>query len=244
MIDIPVFDIKGKQVDSLKLDEALLGGEINLDLLKQAYVRYHANQRQGTSATKGRGQVEGSTRKLYKQKHTGNARRGSIRANIMKGGGRGHSKKPHSFRRDMPDKMRRLANRNALLAKARDGEIKLLDKLAFEKPSTKQFAGLLETLKIDRSCLLALSDTRTHQARSASNLDQVSVSRVDQINVFSLLSHRFLLAEKAALQNWIDQAKTGSGSNGHSDTKASEAGNGRAARTTRKPAAPKKKEAR
>lgn len=207
MIDIPVFDIRGKQVDSLKLDEALLGGEINLDLLKQAYVRYHANLRQGTSATKGRGQVEGSTRKLYKQKHTGNARRGSIRSNIMRGGGRGHSKKPHSFRRDMPDKMRRLANRNALLAKAKDGEIKLLDKLSFDKPSTKQFAGLLDALKIDRSCLLALADTRTHQARSAGNLHHVSVSRVDQINVFSLLSHRYLLTEKAALQGWLDKAK-------------------------------------
>ena len=208
MIDIPVFNLQGTQVDSLQLDEALLGGEVRPELLKQAYVRYHANKRLGTSATKNRSRVEGSTRKLYKQKHTGNARRGAIRTNIMKGGGRGHGKRPHSWRLEMPDKMRRLANRNALLAKAVDGEIKLIDKLSFDKPSTKQFSGLLESLKIDRSCLIALADTRTQQARSATNLDQVSLTHVDQLNAFNLLSHRFLLAEKAALQGWLDRAKT------------------------------------
>lgn len=206
MIDIPVYDIQGKQVSSLQVDEALLGGEVRLGLLKQAYVRYHANMRQGTAATKNRSRVEGSTRKLYKQKHTGNARRGSIRTNIMKGGGRGHGKVPHSWRIDMPDKMRRLANRNALLAKAVDGEIKLVDKLAFAKPSTKQFADLLEILKIDRSCLVALADTRGAHAKSAANLDDVKVANVKQLNVFNLLNHRYLLAEKSALEGVLAQA--------------------------------------
>jgi large subunit ribosomal protein L4 len=210
MIEIPVYDAQGTQVGSLQVDEKQLGGELRPGLLKQAYVRYHANKRLGTSKTKARHDVEGSTRKLYKQKHTGNARRGSIRTVIMKGGGRGHGKVPHSWRLDMPLKMRRLANRNALLAKAVDGEIKLLDKLAFDKPSTKQFAGLLDALKIDRSCLLALADTRSNEARSAANLDQVTLTRIDQLNAFDLLSHRYLLAEKAALQGWLDRPAAGS----------------------------------
>jgi large subunit ribosomal protein L4 len=206
MIEIPVYNLKGEQVDVLKVDTDLLGGEVRPGLLKQAYVRYHANARLGTSKTKGRGEIEGSTKKLYKQKHTGNARRGAIRTNIMKGGGRGHSKKPRSFRQDMPDKMRKLANRNALLAKAVDNEIKLIDALSFTKPSTKEFATLLETLKIDRSVLVALGDTRTSEAKSAKNLDQVSLTLIDQINVFDLLNHRFFLAEKSALAGWIQRA--------------------------------------
>lgn len=206
MIEIPVYDAQGKQVDTLKVDEALLGGEVRPGLLKQAYVRYHANQRLGTSKTKGRHDVEGSTKKLYKQKHTGNARRGSIRTNIMRGGGRAHGKVPHSWRQDMPAKMRRLANRNALLAKAVDKEVKVVDKFSADKPSAKQFTSLLEALQINRSCLLALSDTRSNQAKSAANIDGVSIAQIDQINAFNLLSNRFLLTEKAALQGWLDRA--------------------------------------
>jgi large subunit ribosomal protein L4 len=207
MIDIPVYDIQGNKVDSLQVDEALLGGEVRHGLLKQAYVRIHANQRLGTSATKNRARTEGSTKKLYKQKHTGNARRGAIRTNIMKGGGRAHGKIPHSWRQDMPTKMRRLANRNAVLAKAVDSEIKLINDLsAFSKPSTKAFNNVLTALKIDRSCLFALASTLSPAAKSAANLDQITITRIDQINVFDLLNHRYLLTDKATFQTWIDLA--------------------------------------
>jgi large subunit ribosomal protein L4 len=206
MIEIPVFNSDGQQVDTFKLDTEALGGEVRLPLLKQAYVRIHADQRQGTSATKNRARTEGSTRKLYKQKHTGNARRGSIRTAIMRGGGRGHGKVPHSWRKDMPDKMRRLANRNAILAKAVDGEIKLVDHLSFAKPNTKQFAHLLQALKIERSCLLAVPDTRGNEARSAGNLADISVSRIEQLNVFDLLNHRFLLTDKPTFEKYLERA--------------------------------------
>ena len=118
MIEIPVHNAKGKQVDSLQIDERLLGGELRPVLLKQAYVHFHANRRQGSAATRNRSQVEGSTRKLYRQKGTGNARRGPSGTNIMRGGGHAFAKKAKSWRQQMPKKMRRLANRNALLAKA------------------------------------------------------------------------------------------------------------------------------
>jgi len=211
MIQIPVHNSNGDQVGTLDVDEQLLGGEVRYELLKQAYVRYHANRRQGTVATRNRSRVEGSTRKLYKQKHTGNARRGAIRTNIMRGGGVAHGKVPHSWRLDMPAKMRRLANRNALLAKLIDGEVRLVESFGFDKPNTKAFAGLLQALKIDRSVLLAVPSTTGFEAKSAANLDGVTLTQVDRLNAFDMLNHRYLLADKATLQAWIDRAAVKAG---------------------------------
>jgi large subunit ribosomal protein L4 len=206
MIQIPVHNSQGQQVDTLQIDEKLLGGEVRPVLLKQAYVRYHANQRLGAAKTKNRSETAYSTRKLYKQKGTGNARRGSAGTNLMRHGGHGHAKRPRSWRLDMPIKMRRLANRNALLAKAVDGEIRLLDKISFDKPSTQEFTNLLAALKIDRSCLVALTNAAGHEASSARNINQVTVTLVDRLNAFDLLNHRYLLADKPTLQSWLTRA--------------------------------------
>ncbi len=203
MIQIPVHNASGKQVGALDLDEQLLGGEVRFGLLKQAYVRYHANRRQGTAKTKSRGETAFSTRKLYRQKGTGNARRGSAGTNIMRSGGHGFAKRTRSFRQAMPAKMRRLANRNALLAKALDNELKLIDGVAYDKPSTKQFKTLLASLQVDRSCLVALADTRGNEAKSASNLENVSLTRVDRLNAFDVLNHRYLVADKAAFEAYL-----------------------------------------
>ena len=206
MIEIPVHNEQGEQVDSLQLDEQLLGGEVRPILLKQAYVRFHADRRLGTARTKSRAETAYSTRKMFRQKGSGNARRGAAGTNVMRHGGQAFAKRPRDFRQRMPDRMRRLANRNALLAKAVDGEIKLVDKIGFDKPSTKQFAALLTTLEIDRTCLIAFPDTRSTEARSAENLAHVSLTAIDQLNAFDLLNHRYLLAEKATLQTWLDRA--------------------------------------
>jgi len=205
MIEIPVYNQSGKQVGGVEIDEAVLGGQVRPALLKQAYVRYHANARQGSAATRGRGQKEGSTRKLYKQKGTGNARRGAVRTNLMRGGGVAFAKSPKSWRLDMPTKMRRLANRNAILAKAVDHEIKVVDKLDFDKPSTKTFSNLLDSLKIDRTCLVALPSTTGHEAVSARNLDHVNVTQIDRLNAFDLLNHRYLLVDKESFQAFIER---------------------------------------
>ncbi len=129
MIDLPVYNKKGKQVDTLSIDESCLGGEVRPVLLKQAYVMFHANRRQGSARTRSRGRVVGSTRKLYRQKGTGRARAGNRRTNIRRGGGVAFAKRKtgEEFRLRMPRKMRRLANRNALLAKLKDNEVKCLD---------------------------------------------------------------------------------------------------------------------
>lgn len=209
MIEIAVHNSSGEKVGSVQVDEQLLGGEVRPGLLKQAFVRYHANRRLGTAKTKKRSELSRSTRKLYKQKGTGNARRGDANSNILRGGSHAHAKKPHSWRKGMPEKMRRLANRNALLAKAVDGEIRLVDSMSQDKPSTKQFGDLLQALQIDRSCLVALADTHGHEARSARNIEQVSLTQIDRLNVFDLLNNRYLLAEKEAFEAYLGRVTAG-----------------------------------
>jgi len=207
MIEIPVYNTSGTQTGTVEVDEQKLGGEVRPALIKQAYVRLHANRRPVNQKTKSRSDVEGSTRKLYKQKGTGNARRGDKKSNILRGGGHAKAKAAHSWRQDMPAKMRKLANRNALLAKAIDGEIRLVESFGIDdKPSTKAFKALIEALKIDRTCLVAFSDTRGPDARSAANLEHIDLTQIDRLNAFDLLNHRYLVAEKQAFEDYIARA--------------------------------------
>lgn len=205
-MEVPVLNKQGSQVGTLSIDEALLGGEVNGALLKQAYVRYHANLRQGSARTKNRSRVEGSTRKLYKQKGTGNARAGAVRTPIRKGGGRTFAKlKPReAYRLDMPVKMRRKANRNALLAKLIDNEVKIIDDLGFKAPKTKDVQAMISALGIDRSCLLALSSDNANARRGAGNLEGVTVSNSAQLTCWDLLNHRYLVIAKSDLEAWLN----------------------------------------
>lgn len=207
-MDVPVYNMQGAEVARIKIDEAALGGKINPALIKQAYVRYHANTRQGSARSKNREQVEGSTRKLYKQKGTGNARHGDKKANLFKGGGHGHSKKRtrEDFRLDMPKKMRRKANRNAFLSKLVDNEVRVIDAFAFETPKTKLFQTFLESIKIDATALIALpaDGAATENARlSGRNMEDVTLIRADQLNCFDMLNHRYLVISRADLEAWL-----------------------------------------
>jgi large subunit ribosomal protein L4 len=175
-------------------------------LLKQAYVMFHANRRQGSARTKSRGMVEGSGRKLYRQKGTGHARMGTRRTNIRKGGGVAFAKTKarESYQQSMPKKMRRLANRNALLAKLVDNEVRCIDDLAFDAPKTSTFRKLLQAVGVDRTCLIALANDNRNAALSARNLDDVRTIRVEQLNAFDLLNHRFLVVDRASLEAFLD----------------------------------------
>ncbi|MBM4007033.1 MAG: 50S ribosomal protein L4 [Planctomycetes bacterium] len=206
MIELPILDVHGKKVDVLKIDEGALGGEVRHALLKQAYVITHGNQRQGSARTKGRGSVHGSTRKLYKQKGTGNSRVGNARVNSRKGGGVTFEKTRtrEDFRTSLTRKMRQLANRNALLAKLVDGEVKCFAELSFKEPKTKAFADVLKAGGVDRSCLVALNGANENARLSARNLDNVTVTRIEQLNAFDLLNHRYVVVDKASLQAFID----------------------------------------
>lgn len=207
-MDVPVINMQGQKVGSLAISDAELGGEVNAALIKQAYVRYHTHTRQGSARTKNRAAVEGSTRKIYKQKGTGNARHSDRKANLFVGGGHGHSKKRtrEDFRMDMPKKMRRKANRNALLAKLIDNEVKVVDKIDFKAPKTKDFVDFLKAIGVDRSAVVALpgeGDSAANARRSGRNVAEVTLIRCDQLNCFEMLNHRYVVIAKADLQSWL-----------------------------------------
>jgi large subunit ribosomal protein L4 len=204
MIEVPVFNQSGQEIDKLQIDEAKLGGSVNNALLKQAIVMYHANQRQGTVRTQARGEVAGSTRKLFKQKGTGNARTGGIRNPIKVGGGHAKQKRPKDWRQAMPKKARRAARNSALLSKLQANEVRIIDDLKLESPKTKLMAQVFKALGIDRSCLLAIEDRNESIERSARNIERTTLTTVAQLNAWQILKNRTLLVTRAGLQSILD----------------------------------------
>nr|AQQ74923.1 hypothetical protein [uncultured bacterium] len=204
-MQVPVLNKQGQQVGSITVDEQALGGEVNPALIKQAYVRYHANQRQGSARTKSRSGVEGSTRKLYRQKGTGNARVGSARSLTRRGGGRAFAKTKtrEEYRLDMPLKMRRKANRNALLAKLIDNEVRVIDDLKLTAPKTREMEQVLRALGVDRTCLVAVPADNTNVRLSARNIEDVTLCPADGLTCFNLLNHRYVVIAKSDLEAWI-----------------------------------------
>jgi large subunit ribosomal protein L4 len=207
MIRLAVYNRDGKEVESLKVDESALGGEVNFALLKQAIVMYHANRRVGTAATKGRSMVEGSTRKLFRQKGTGNARVGNIRTGKRVGGGVTFAKLPRDFSKRMPQKQRRLAAKSAVLEKLLNDDVVVVDELNMEKPRTKEFASILGNLKINRSCLVMIDDADNNIYRSARNIPKVAVMPVAQLNAGDVCNHSKLLFTKQAFLSVVGQGK-------------------------------------
>jgi large subunit ribosomal protein L4 len=208
MIDIKVYNREGKELEDLQVDEALFGGTIRAALLKQAIVMYHANKRVGTAATKSRGMVDGSTRKIYRQKGTGNARAGSIRTPVRVGGGRTFAKVARDFGKDMPKKQRRLACDSALLAKMQSGRVMIVDELSFDAPKTGEFARVLGNLKIDRSCLVTLPEQDVNVYKSARNIYKVDVTKVSDLNAGDICNKQNVLFTKDAFLALLDKKKT------------------------------------
>ena len=208
MISLSVYDKNGKEVESLKVDESTFGGRVRYSLLKQAIVMYHANKRVGTAATKSRGMIEGSTRKIYAQKHTGNARAGTIRTGKRVGGGVTFAKVARDFSQAMPKKQRKLARDSAILSKLLSNNVVVVDQLKFEKPKTKDFANILGNLKIDRSCLVMIGDYDDTIYRSARNIAKVSVMPVAELNAGDICRHTKLLFTKEAFLSLINKNKS------------------------------------
>lgn len=208
MIDLTVYDKDGKEVDRLRVDEAALGGSVRYPLLKQAIVMYHANKRVGTAATKGRGMVAGSDRKLFRQKGTGNARVGNIRTGKRVGGGMTFAKTPRDFRQTMPKKQRRLARDSAILAKLLSNNVVVVDGLSFTTPRTRDFVNVLSNLKIDRSCLVTVGAPDVNLCKSARNVPKVAVKPVGELNAGEICRYRKMLFTKEAILSVLtkDQA--------------------------------------
>ena len=203
MIEVPVYNQNGQEIEKIQVDEAKLGGEVRTNLLKQALVMYHANQRQGTVQTQARGEVAGSTRKMFRQKGTGNARTGGIRNPIKKGGGHAKQKRPKSWRQAMPQKARRLARNSALLLKFQANDVRVVDALNLDAPKTKVVAEMYKALGIDRSCLFALSERNSNLEKSARNIDRTKLTTVAKLNAWDILKHRTLLMTKSGLEQLL-----------------------------------------
>ena len=200
MIEVPIYNQTGQEIEKFQVDEAKLGGEVRRNLLKQAIVYYHANQRQGTVRTLARGEVAGSTRKMFRQKGTGNARTGGIRNPIKKGGGHAKQKRPKDWRQAMPKKARRLARDSAILSKIQSQDVRVVDALSFTEPKTKLVVQMFKALGIDRSVLFALPGRDANIEKSARNIHRTTLTTVSQLNAGEILNNRTLLLTKEGLQ--------------------------------------------
>ena len=200
MLSVPVYNEAGQQIGDEQIDEAVLGGEVNHALLKQAVVMYHANRRQGTAAQQTRSEVAGSTRKLYRQKGTGRARMGNARTPLRRGGGRAFPRKTRDYGLDMPRKMRRLARNQAVLAKIQSAEAVIVDGLTFDVPKTRRFAELLHVLQADRGCLFATNGSDPTLYKSGRNIPRARIVNVADLNAFDILQRRRLVFTKDAFE--------------------------------------------
>ena len=198
---MPVYSLTGEVVDQIELGQAIFDLPFNEAVVHQAMARQLANRRQGTASTKTRGEVIGSTRKLYAQKHTGRARRGNIKSPLLRGGGVVFGPKPRIYRQLMPKKMRRLALKCLLSAKVREGNIKLVQELNFKEPKTKDMLDVLSSLGIDSSTLVLTAQSTPNVVRAAANLPKVKVLISPLINVLDLLSYEMLVATVPAIRN-------------------------------------------
>ena len=200
-MQFPVYSLAGEVVEQMEISENIFGLPFNNAVVHQAMVRQLANRRQGTASTKTRSEVRGSTRKLFSQKHTGRARRGDIKSPLLRGGGVVFGPKPRSYHQSMPKKMRRLAIKCILSTKAREGNIKLIEKLDFKEPKTIGMLNILASLNVEPPILILTARSMPNVVKSAGNLPDVKVLPSALINVVDLLSYKTLLATAPAIHN-------------------------------------------
>ena len=187
-MQIDVYNQNGKKTSKIELDDTVFNVPLNETVVHQALVMQLANRRQGTVDTKTRAEVAKSTRKLFNQKHTGRARRGSAKSPVLKGGGVAFGPHQRSYRQAMPKKMRRLALKCVLSAKAGSGDLKVVDKFELSEPDTKQLLDMLITLGIDTSVIIATGKVEDYAYKSARNLVAVKMMPASLLNVADLLS--------------------------------------------------------
>jgi len=209
MPKLNVFDRKGKKVGTYNVEPTDFATRISKQLLHDAVVMYQANERQGSHQTKSRGMVAGSTKKMYRQKGTGNARAGSKRSGIRRGGGHIFAKVNRDYGYRLPRKALQAATRMALAAKVRDEELIIIDDLAFTEPKTKEMVSVIKHVGCEGGSLLVTTASYdTNVYRSARNLPGVLISPAGEINAYSVLRSKRVLVTKAALDALVASAKT------------------------------------
>jgi large subunit ribosomal protein L4 len=200
MLNVSVYNRQGDSVGTIEIDPAEFGGTINRQLLHDVVVMHLANQRAGTHSTLRRGEVAGSTKKLFRQKGTGNARVGTRRTNKRRGGGTAKGPKPRDYEYHLPKKMVRAATRMAILSKFQDQEAIVIDDLSLTEPKTKPMAAVLKALKLNgTTCLLGTAGHDPMLYRSARNIEGVEVAPTSQFNAYTVLRQKRLVLTRAAL---------------------------------------------
>ena len=205
MIEIPVLDTKGQKIGAEQLDPARFGDRVRFELLKQAVVTYRANKRQGTVGTKSRGMVDGSTRKLYRQKGTGRARAGNLRTPVRVGGGHAFAKVNRDFSQKLPRKMRRLARDSAILAKALSGSAMIVSGIKLDVPKTAQLAGILRAAQADSGAILALATDDRNLQLSGRNIPKLAMKLVSELNAHDVLRARKLVFTPEAFKVLVSE---------------------------------------
>ncbi|WP_110926003.1 50S ribosomal protein L4 [Bacillus massiliglaciei] len=200
MPKVTLFNQAGSQVGDIELNESIFGIEPNNHVLFEAIVMQRASLRQGTHKVKNRSEVSGGGRKPWKQKGTGRARQGSIRSPQWRGGGTVFGPTPRSYSYKLPKKVRRLAIKSALSAKALEENIVVLDSLAFDAPKTKEFANVLKNLSVDSKALIVTDGLDEKVALSARNIPGVTVVEANGLNVLDVVSHNKLILTKTAVE--------------------------------------------
>lgn len=210
-MQLPVYSLSGEVVRQIEVNDKVFATPFNEAVVHQVMVSMQANARQGTSSTKTRSMVSGSTRKLFRQKGTGEARAGSIKSALRRGGAITFGPHPRDYRQDTPKKMRRLALRCVLSAKAGDGELKIVEGLTFEEPKTKRMLEILAALGINSSALVVTPESEQNLIKSARNIPEIQTANINVINLLDIMSHKTLLMTEAAVH--VAEKLWGNGSN-------------------------------
>ncbi len=198
MATVKVFDMSGNEVSSTELADSVFGIEPNQAVMHMAVVNYLANQRQGTQSTLTRTEVSGGGRKPWRQKGTGNARQGSIRAPQWRHGGVALGPKPRSYRYTLNKKVRRLAMKSALSAKVQEGNLIVLDTLTMDEFKTKKMTAMLKALNVEKKALIVTADADVKVYKSAANIPGVKTTHVGTLNVYDILNGgKFIVAKNA-----------------------------------------------
>ena len=193
MPSIDVYNVEGKKVKSVDLNEEIFGIEPNEAVVHSVLVNFLANQRQGTQSTKTRAEVRGGGRKPWRQKGTGRARQGSIRAPQWIKGGIALGPKPRSYKYTVNKKEKRLAIKSLLSSKVLENELTVVDTFAFDTIKTKQMVNALNNLKVEGKSLILLAEKNENVQKSARNIEGVKTSLVNTINVYDLLKYKNLV---------------------------------------------------
>jgi large subunit ribosomal protein L4 len=199
-MNIDLYDMSGKVLKQIEISDSVFCQPANEDVIHQALVTINANKRQGTASTKTRSEVHGSTRKLFKQKGTGRARSGNIKSGLKRGGGVIFGPKPRDYSMALPKKMKRQAIRCVLSSKALTGTMKVVDALKFDEPKTKVMAGVIKSLGVEQTAIVAIENVDRNIIKSASNIPGVVTMQARQLNVADLLKYKSLIITEAAVR--------------------------------------------